>query len=141
MAEVVPHKDPVVRRAYVRKRYAEIPRVKVAQAAASRKWFTSDLGKIARKKRNILNVKRKSHLKKRYGLTVEQHRTMCVSQNHLCACCNGPFAHKKCVDHNHTTGRVRGLVCYHCNIAISWAENPRSLERLALARKYLETYG
>lgn len=137
----MPHKDPVVRRAYVRKRYAEIPRVKVAQATASRKWWISNLGDAARKRRNTLNVKRKSHLKQRYGLTVEQHEAMSVAQNHLCACCGGPFAYKKCVNHDHATGQVRGLVCYHCNIAIAWAENPRSLERLALARKYLETYG
>ena len=63
---------------------------------------------------------RKSHLKRTFGLTVEQYEVMLAAQGGVCAICERPprddiSLH---VDHDHRTGVVRGLLCFRCNNAI-----------------------
>jgi hypothetical protein len=60
---------------------------------------------------------RKRNLKKKYGLTVEQYDEMFNKQNKRCACCNRE-TDKLVVDHNHTTGAIRELLCSPCNTAL-----------------------
>lgn len=56
---------------------------------------------------------RKRDLKKMYGLTPEQYQGILEAQNFSCAICGNTEG--LCVDHNHSTGVVRGLLCYDCN--------------------------
>lgn len=68
------------------------------------------------------------NLKSKYGLTPEQYFKMVEDQNGGCSICGAaesgwkisPFLH---VDHDHATGRVRGLLCHQCNIAVGTIEN------------------
>lgn len=53
------------------------------------------------------------HLMRRYGLTDEEVRAQTALQRGLCAICReAPAAH---VDHDHTSGRARGMLCFNCN--------------------------
>ena len=57
-------------------------------------------------------------LQKRYGITLADYNKMLKEQNYKCLICGK--LHKECkyglcVDHNHKTGRVRGLLCQYCN--------------------------
>ncbi len=53
------------------------------------------------------------HLKRRYGITAEEADLMLESQGGVCAICRtAPAAH---VDHDHSSGRVRALLCFNCN--------------------------
>jgi len=61
--------------------------------------------------------KKKSHLKLRYDLTIERHDAMLTEQDNKCAICLEPFGVPH-VDHDHLTGKVRGLLCKGCNSAI-----------------------
>lgn len=54
------------------------------------------------------------HIRNKYGLSLEALQTMEDTQNGLCAIC-GRVPVKFHVDHDHVTGRVRGLLCNHCN--------------------------
>lgn len=72
-------------------------------------------------------VKRKDwKLKDRYGITYIQYCDMLEKQEYLCAICKMPEIEKMksgenrllAVDHNHETGRVRGLLCRKCNQGI-----------------------
>lgn len=73
---------------------------------------------------------RNKHYKKRYGITVEQYEKMAKAQNYRCAICNKAESKKRkdgttmilCVDHNHTTGKVRSLLCNKCNIFLGHLE-------------------
>jgi hypothetical protein len=48
-------------------------------------------------------------------------------------------ARKRCIDHCHATGRIRGVICTRCNSAIGYAgDSPRLLRRIA---DYLEAEG
>lgn len=67
------------------------------------------------------------HLMRAYGITVEQYRDLQMKQNNVCACCKKPESryshHSKtlsdlAVDHCHKTGKIRGLLCFKCNMAI-----------------------
>lgn len=88
---------------------------------------------------------RKKYLKKQYGLTIEDVDIMLKNQNYKCAICGreillhgssvdkNKIAH---VDHNHETGKVRGLLCNDCNRGIGLLkDNPLFLVN---AIKYLE---
>jgi hypothetical protein len=69
----------------------------------------------------------------KYGITPLQFEEMNQQQNGLCAICKGPPSRKNLdVDHDHTTGHVRGLLCSACNLAIGkFKDNPDLLEAAA----------
>ena len=52
-----------------------------------------------------------------YGISIEEYESMLESQSGLCAICAEP-GQKLFVDHNHQTGKVRGLLCPSCNGAL-----------------------
>jgi hypothetical protein len=54
---------------------------------------------------------------RRYGITVDDYDRMLVAQNGVCAICRQPCLTGKrlAVDHDHATGKVRGLLCSNCN--------------------------
>lgn len=85
-------------------------------------------------------MKRKSELKLRYGITLEDFERMVLAQGNLCAICNEPPENKDStklhIDHCHTTGKVRGLLCRSCNIAIGYLNDDINLLQNAI--KYLE---
>jgi len=60
---------------------------------------------------------------------------MLAAQGGVCKICNRPPRDKKKrlhVDHCHKTGKIRGLLCLHCNVMIGKAEDdPKRLERAA----------
>jgi len=64
---------------------------------------------------------RKTQLKS-YGLTTNDYNRMFNEQNGKCAICStdipGNTRQNFCVDHNHTTGKIRNLLCHNCNKAI-----------------------
>lgn len=61
---------------------------------------------------------------------------MLAAQEGVCYICKRePNGRKFCVDHNHKTGEVRGLLCYRCNYGLTWySDDP---ERLAMAAFYV----
>lgn len=60
-------------------------------------------------------------LKHLYGLTVEQWDQMLIAQSGLCALCDMPMENPH-VDHSHTTGQVRGMLCLRCNTTLGNVE-------------------
>lgn len=73
----------------------------------------------------------------RFGLTVAAYDTMHASQGGRCAVCHSEPAPNRrlAVDHCHDSGRVRGLLCTRCNIALGWFEKHGNL--LDAMRAYL----
>lgn len=79
---------------------------------------------------------------KKYGITVEEYRSMLVSRNNLCAICIQPEKRmlgdepqRLSIDHCHTTGKVRGLLCSQCNSLLGLAGD--DINRLTRAIQYL----
>lgn len=68
-------------------------------------------------------------LARRYGLSMEEYSALESAGGGRCATCDSPGP--LCVDHDHSTGRVRGLLCQNCNKALGHAkDNPDILKRL-----------
>lgn len=65
---------------------------------------------------------------KQYGLTEEDYQGMLSKQNFSCAICENADEPLR-VDHCHTTGKVRGLLCHRCNTGLGlFKDNVRNLE-------------
>jgi Recombination endonuclease VII len=70
-------------------------------------------------------------LKRRYGISQEEYNTMFQSQAYACAVCKkSDLTYHLHVDHCHTTGKVRGLLCSPCNVYLGCIkDNPEVLKR------------
>jgi hypothetical protein len=126
------------------------------QKAHNRRYANSERGKARRREWNARNrerinarrnekkaspqfrvYQRRWQLKRRYGLTPEQYDAMLLAQNGACAICRTPPSADRSltVDHCHTTGAVRGLLCDSCNNGL--ARFADSADRLAVAVDYI----
>lgn len=82
-----------------------------------------------------------------YGLTAADYESMLAEQGGVCACCGQPETarHRSgtlfqlAVDHDHDTGRVRGLLCAVCNRALGLLGD--SADRVRALVGYLERQG
>jgi hypothetical protein len=86
--------------------------------------------------------KQRSHLlKKKYGITSDKYNQMLSEQNHKCYICHiheDKLDRSLAVDHCHTTGKVRGLLCGNCNRFLGQIDdNINTAERLL---EYLNKY-
>ena len=80
----------------------------------------------------------KSYNFKQYGMTVIDYNRMFQLQGGMCAICQIHQAELKqalAVDHNHTTGKVRKLLCRNCNALLGLAKE--SIETFENVIKYL----
>lgn len=78
---------------------------------------------------------------RKYGLRPEDYDTLLDNQNGVCAICSEPPkpGRRLAVDHDHTTGEVRGLLCSPCNTALGLFKD--RIRLLAAAIVYLEDNG
>ena len=85
--------------------------------------------------RQIISLR--SHLKRKYGLTIEEYEVLVEKQDGLCAICKKEdIISRLSIDHNHRTNKVRGLLCRNCNSLIGLAKE--SKEILLEAINYIE---
>ncbi len=76
---------------------------------------------------NKLKTKNR-HLKNRYNISLSEYNDMLYDQNFCCKICKDPekTANKLgglVVDHDHSTGLVRGLLCPTCNLVLGYAKD------------------
>jgi len=88
--------------------------------------------------KNFKREHRNVSLKSRYGISVDEYDKLLIEQKNRCWIC-GKETNKgrlMCVDHDHVTGKVRGLLCTKCNLGLGkFNDDVRLLER---AIKYLK---
>lgn len=96
-------------------------------------FLKSGLGRCSRCKHN-------NWLKYQYGITIDDYEKLLVAQGGGCAVCGakrgGPKKRWLCLDHDHKTGTVRGLLCCKCNRGIECFDDDPALATRAGA--YLE---
>lgn len=101
------------------------------------KQNANNIKKYHRKYRSDVNYKiaqKNNHLKRYYGITIEDFNKILTEQNNKCAACGDDFNNvvKPHVDHNHKTEEVRGLLCMRCNTSLGLLqENERKILNLA----------
>lgn len=96
-------------------------------------------GKLS-KQDNRLKLQ-KWRLKTYFGMTVSDFDAMASKQHNRCVICSSPPRgrwHYLHVDHNHRSGKVRGLLCNSCNLGLGkFKDDPAILRRAA---SYLEQH-
>jgi hypothetical protein len=120
-----------------RRRYAEDPQYREAAKARSgrshqrKKAGAALLFDLAVPKKKSMSASEWS-LWRNYGLTQTDYDFMVAAQRGLCAICERRPRTKLCVDHCHTTRRLRFLLCNKCNTGFGqFEEDPRLLRRAA----------
>lgn len=119
---------------YAANREREIERVRQWQQANHERYVAKQAEYRARSERDD----RPGHLRRKFGMTVEDYDRMCAEQGGVCAICGrrpreGTHLH---VDHDHETGRVRGLLCFSCNVAVGQLQHDPT--RIVRAADYLD---
>jgi hypothetical protein len=120
--------------------FCRAQRAKELRAADPEKYRAIDNASYQRNKEYQKQYGRNYHLKKKYGMTAEQWDATFESQGCACAICKSrETSHHWCVDHDHESGEVRGILCSPCNILIGMAkDHPQVLDD---AKRYLEERG
>lgn len=83
---------------------------------------------------------RAANLKRLFGMTLEEYEQKAAKQDNVCAICGGLCKSGKrlAVDHNHTTGKIRDLLCGNCNGGLGkFQDDP---ELLLKAAEYLRKH-
>ena len=115
------------------------PVYKSDQRSNTTKWILAnpDRAKVIQdrrkqKEKDNPEIRRSRMLLKNYGLTLEDYARMLDTLNGGCKLCNRkPGKIPLHVDHNHTTGRVRGLLCHQCNWYVGTIDaDPTILNRI-----------
>jgi len=85
-------------------------------------------------------IARNSHITIKYGINIEQEQDIKLKQNNKCPICKAELGagYKTHIDHSHTTGEIRGILCHACNVLLGHARE--SAEILQSAVKYLKKY-
>ena len=92
--------------------------------------YNKELNKTEKAK----NTSRSNLLKRRYGISQEIYEQMLAKQNNACAICKEPCKIKDrlAIDHCHTTGKIRGLLCFNCNLALGKLKDSAVILQAAL---------
>ena len=131
---------------YKKKHYHEDLNAKKRQQEASKKSNAIRWANETPEEKELRAYKNyKCYLKRKYNLTPDQLQKMIDEQNGVCTICKDPKCQSKnkklCVDHNHKTGRVRGILGQKCNSAIGMVrENPEILKRIIMYLFKHETF-
>jgi len=110
-----------------RKYERDHPRDKLSQLIKATRWAEENPEKFSFNRR-------KYHLKRKYGITIKDFEKMHKSQKGKCLSCR--ISGKLVIDHNHKTGKVRGLLCRSCNQGLGMFQD--SIFRLKKAIIYLQ---
>ena len=86
---------------------------------------------------HVKKNRRYDHVKREYGLTKDQYDAMLEKTEGNCEICSTPVKEPH-VDHDHTTGQIRGLLCFACNRLLGDASDNQEILKAAIA--YLASY-
>ena len=120
--------NPNYEKDYARAWRVENPEKKAATNRRYAERHPERVRKSARKSaRKNLRRNRNGKYLRQYGITLEEYETKLKSQNGVCAICGGVDKINLAIDHDHTTGVIRGLLCSRCNIALGGFQDNSTL--------------
>jgi hypothetical protein len=105
-----------------------------------REYYKNHKNEKGAERKEYLKIK---HLSRKFGITIDEYDRIFEKQNGVCAICNNPetkiikgVVAFLSVDHDHKTGKVRGLLCSKCNMGIGYFNDDPFL--LNKASQYLD---
>lgn len=77
---------------------------------------------IPARQEQIKKTARRSYIKRTYGISLEDYEDLIIAQNSVCAICEKDLSslsgRELHIDHCHDSGKIRGILCSHCNVGI-----------------------
>jgi len=121
-------------------RYVADPAAAVARVKRWQQANPDRLNAYRRQRRQdpaVKQAERASYLRRKYDLSIEQYDQLLANQGGRCGICRQlPSSSISLhVDHDHQTGRIRGLLCFVCNSSLGEFDDPAQLRAAA---RYLE---
>ena len=113
--------------AITRKYFANNPEARARSRSYINAWYKRNATSQNRRMKWIM-------IKRKYGLTEDDYITLLKKQNNCCAICFSEdpiIGNTFSIDHDHTTGAVRGLLCMKCNSGIGFFDD--DVERIIRA--------
>ena len=116
----------------------------------SNEWYLKNKDLVRSKAKEIYHKhkdkikinSRKNHLLRKFKMSIDEYNTKLIQQNNRCKICEKSSTdeiNNFAVDHCHSTGVVRGLLCRSCNTGIGKLKD--SIELLKKAQLYIEKKG
>lgn len=121
-----------------KRKHRENPETRRKEREYQQQYLQTDAGKMCAWR---------SAIKRKFGVTEAEYNQMFVDQQGVCSICGRPEERlnragtgvsKLAIDHNHTTGQIRSLLCHRCNAAIGLLREDIGL--LAKAIEYLDRW-
>jgi hypothetical protein len=119
------------------------PDLRARENARTREWYRKNKATHLARTQSYYRRNRgraeDRHYERTYGISLSEYNRMLDAQGGGCAICGkrqGAEKYKLAVDHDHSTGRVRGILCHRCNRAIGAFGD--TVEGVRRALKYLE---
>lgn len=118
-------------------------RIRETKRKAALDYYHANIKEVRRKQNERASAPeakkkaREYQLRKKFGLSMADYEAMLLAQGGKCAICQSEHSGRKdrnnfSVDHDHSTGKVRGLLCSGCNTGIgNLRESPAILLRAA----------
>lgn len=78
--------------------------------------------------------------KKKYGMTNDEVNALLLAQDSSCAICKKNLGEVFDIDHNHSTGAVRGLLCRSCNMALGIFQDDPNILTEAVCYLYRDSF-
>lgn len=96
------------------------------------KYLRKDYAWRKKNKAKVALYAERARIKKKFGLTWEQYQSLILAQDNKCEICLKPPFGKRSkaklhLDHCHTTGKRRGLICGQCNTALGMVNDSRDI--------------
>lgn len=89
-------------------------------------------------KEKMIRNSKEYHIKKSYGLSYEEYEEMFQIHENKCAICGTEPERKLHVDHCHSSGNIRGLLCAECNLGLGLFKDNKNFLQSAI--QYLEIH-
>ena len=125
-----------------KQRYAEDPMFREKVLATNSAWSGRNREKINARQRLKYNTdpehrericaqSRENRPRNVYGLPTEDYERMLARQRGVCKICKLKYAKRLCIDHDHQSGDIRGLLCSSCNSGLGFYKDDSRLLREA----------
>lgn len=97
--------------------------------SAYNRWLAKNPAEVRKFNNGKLKKKTiRTDVCKKYGITSDDYDEMLIEQNGVCGICGQPPTTRRlCIDHDHETGIVRGLLCNECNVALGASKDSISV--------------
>ena len=121
----------------------KVKRTREIRNKSKKKWRKEHPEDFKKKTRDYywFGKGQENHLRRTYGMTVQEYNELFINQNGCCKICGihqTKLNRKLNVDHNHKTGEIRSLLCDQCNRLLGFVE--KDPQRILIMLDYLKEY-